>query len=207
MAMGAGQYFSLACQNQMSDQDKHFRNLMDQVSQGSEEAAWQLVEQYGERVRRVVRCLLNRRLRSKFDSMDFVQLVWFSLFRAKGNLDRFDRPEELAAFLMKMASNKVGMEVRRRLMTAKYNVNRETSLDEGNHGVQMEVLGSIPEPIEAAIARERWESIVDERPEQHRLIIKLKLQGHTHQQIAEKVGISERTVRRFLQKLSHETLV
>lgn len=180
---------------------------MDQVSQGSEEAAWQLVEQYGERIRRAVRCLLNQRLRSKFDSMDFVQLVWSSLFRAKGNLDRFDRPEELAAFLMTMARNKVGMEVRRRLLTAKYNVNRETSLEAGGHGVQAEVLGSTPEPIEVAIARERWQGIVEERPEQHRLIIKFKLEGYTLQQIAEKLGISERTVRRFLHKLSDETLV
>lgn len=191
----------------MLDQNSNFRDLMDQVSQGSEEAAWQLVEQYGERVQRVVRCLLNRRLRSKFDSMDFVQLVWSSLFRAKGSLDRFDRPEELAAFLMTMARNKVGMEVRRRLMTTKYNVNRETSLETGKHGVQVEISGSTPEPIEVAIARERWEGIVEERPEQHRLIIKLRLQGYTHQQIADQADISERTVRRFLQKLFQETFV
>ncbi len=189
----------------MPDQDSNFRDLMDRVSQGSEEAAWQLVEQYGERVRRVVRCLLNKRLRSKFDSMDFVQLVWASLFRAKGSLDRFDRPEELAAFLMAMARNKVGMEVRRRLLTVKYNVNRETSLEAGKHGVQMKILGPAPEPIEIAIARERWESIIEERPKRHRQIIRLRLQGNTHKQIAGEVGISERTVRRFLQKLSHET--
>ena len=178
---------------------------MDQVSQGSEEAAWQLVEQYGERVRRVVRCLLNKRLRSKFDSLDFVQLVWTSLFRAKGSLGRFDRPEELAAFLMTMARNKVGMEVRRRLLTVKSNVNRETSLEAGKHGLRIEVLGPAPEPVEIAIARERWEGIVEERPEQHRQIISLRLQGNTHKQIAGEVGVSERTVRRFLQKLFHET--
>ncbi|MBN2291192.1 MAG: sigma-70 family RNA polymerase sigma factor [Pirellulales bacterium] len=191
----------------MLDQDSNFRELMDQVSQGSEEAAWQLVDQYGERVRRAVRCLLNRRLRSKFDSMDFVQLVWSSLFRAKGDLDRFDRPEELAAFLMTMARNKVGMEVRRRMMTEKYNVNRETSLDGRERGGQAELSGSTPEPIDVAIARERWQGIVEERPEQHQQIVKLRLQGYTHRQIADEVGISERTVRRFLQKLSQETFV
>lgn len=71
----------------------------------------------------------------------------------------------------------------------------------------MEVMGSTPEPIEVAIARERWKDIIEEQSEQHQLIIKLRLQGYTHQQIANEIGFSERTVRRFFQKLSHETFV
>ena len=63
--------------------DKHdFPSLMQQISMGSEDAAWELVERYGELIRRAVRRVLNKKLRSKFDSLDFVQLVWSSFFRA-----------------------------------------------------------------------------------------------------------------------------
>ena len=107
-----------------------FQSLVRRVREGSEDAAWELVDQYGDSIRRAVRRVLNERLRSKFDSLDFVQVVWNSLFRVRDKLDRFDRPEELAAYLVTMARNKVGMEVRRRLMTEKYNVGHEQSLDQ-----------------------------------------------------------------------------
>ena len=91
----------------MAGGDDDFRDLMRRVHEGSEDAAWQLVGQYGDPIRRAVRRALNARLRSKFDSLDFVQLVWSSFFRDRGRLDRFNHPEELVAFLVTMARNKV----------------------------------------------------------------------------------------------------
>ena len=188
------------------EKEDDFHELIRQVQSGSEDAAWELVDRYGERVRRAVRRLLNQRLRSKFDSLDFVQLVWSSLFRVRDRLDRFDRPEELAAFLVTMARNKVGMEVRRRLSTAKYNVNRETSIEEGKLGRQMELPGRDPPPIEVAIARERWDDIVKDQPERYRRIIELRLQGHACQEIADSLEIAECTVRRCIKRLSPEEI-
>ena len=57
-------------------------------------------------------CALNDKLRSgvRFAGFRSGRLELFFLVRDK--LDRFDRPEELAAYLATMARNKVGMEVR-----------------------------------------------------------------------------------------------
>ena len=121
-------------------------------AQGSEEAAWDLVSQYGEAIRRAVRRALNERMRSKFDSLDFVQIVWSSLFRVRDKLDRFECPEELTAYLVAMAQNKVGMEVRRRLMTQKYNVEHEESLDQRQDKGYSDVASRQPAPIDVAIA-------------------------------------------------------
>ena len=190
----------------MSQQDTVFCSLMNRIRDGSEEAAWELVESYGERVQRAVRRSLNRQLRSKFDSLDFVQLVWYSFFRARNRLDRFDRPEELAAFLATMARNKVGMEVRRRLQTEKYNVNKETSLDQRESKGAGDLADRMPAPIEVVIAKERWESIMENQPKHYRRMVELRLRGNTQQEIAEEVGVAECTVRRFLKKLSREVL-
>jgi RNA polymerase sigma factor (sigma-70 family) len=190
----------------MSPPDSDFRELMEQVRNGSEEAAWHLVECYGERVRRAVRRSLNRRLRSKFDSLDFVQLVWSSFFRTRNGLDRFGRPEELAAFLVTMARNKVGMEVRRRLLTARYNVNRERSLDGKGSDALQDLTDREPPPLDTLIARERWERIMEHQPGHYRQIVELRLQGNTHREIADRLGVAECTVRRFLKKLSREAV-
>jgi RNA polymerase sigma-70 factor (ECF subfamily) len=189
----------------MAEPDDNFRNLMDRVREGSEDAAWELVNQYGESIRRAVRRVLNERLRSKFDSLDFVQLVWNSFFHVRDKSDRFNRPEELAAYLVTMARNKVGMEVRRRLMTEKHNVAHEQSLDQLRTTGHVEIAARQPEPIDVAIAREQWDRLLEGQPEHYRKIIQLRLQGHTFQSIADAIQMDECTVRRFLKRLMNTT--
>jgi RNA polymerase sigma factor (sigma-70 family) len=188
-------------QFQVTETDDAFRDLLRRVREGSEDAAWDLVNQYGEAIRRAVRRVLNERLRSKFDSLDFVQLVWNSFFRARGNLDQFDRPEKLAAYLVAMARNKVGMEFRRRLMTQKYGVQHERSLEQLQASGCPDLSGRQPTPVDVAIAREQWDRLLRDQPQHYRQIIQLRLQGHTFQSIADTVHVDECTVRRFLKRL------
>ena len=61
-------------------QSSEFRDAIDQICSGSEEAAWNFIETYGPHIQRVVRRRLHQSLRSKFDSVDFVQMVWASFF-------------------------------------------------------------------------------------------------------------------------------
>lgn len=189
----------------MPDDGDNFRELMRGVREGSEDAAWELVEQYGDAILRAVRRALNAKLRSKFDSMDFVQLVWSSFFRARGRLDRFDRPEDLAAFLFTMARNKVGMEIRRRFSTAKRNINREHPLDEVEIP-DTKSSGRQASPLNVAVAREQWNRMLESQPEHYRRIIELRLQGFSRQEIADRLQLAESTVRRFLNKLFSEVV-
>jgi RNA polymerase sigma factor (sigma-70 family) len=182
----------------MSDYEKDFDCLMQSVCLGSEEAAWQIVDRYGEDIRQAVRRVLNYRLRPKFDSLDFVQLVWNSFFRVREKCDRFHRPEELVAYLLAMARNKVGMEIRRRLMSEKYNIRRELPFDVLR---DEELWSHDPPPMDVAVAQERWENMLKKQPSHYRKIIQLRLQGYTFQDIGKAVHLDERSVRRFLQKL------
>jgi RNA polymerase sigma factor (sigma-70 family) len=185
--------------------DDDFRGLIDRVREGSEDAAWELVHRYGESIRRAVRRALNDRLRSKFDSLDFVQIVWNSLFRVRDKLDRFEGPDELTAYLVAMARNKVGMEVRRRMTTEKHGLKHEKSLDRLRAKGRVDVPGSQPAPVDVAIAREQWDRLLEGQPQHYRRIIQLRLQGHTFQSIADTVHMDERTVRRFFKRLLHTT--
>ena len=190
----------------MPDELDDFQVLLQRVCDGSEEAAWELVEKYGDHIRRAVRRSLDARLRSKFDSLDFVQLVWSSFFRARGRAQRFNHPGELVAFLRTMARNKVGMETRRRLNTEKLNVGRERSLDALPDRDSLVPASREDTPVAAAIAREQWNRILQDHPEHYQEVIRMRLQGHTCCGIADSLGLSERTVRRFLKKLCKDTL-
>ncbi len=190
----------------MPDELDDFQILLQRVCDGSEEAAWELVAKYGDHIRRAVRRSLDARLRSKFDSLDFVQLVWSSFFRARGQAQRFNHPGELVAFLRTMARNKVGMETRRRLNTQKFNVGRERSLDALPDHDDLAPASREETPVATAIAREQWNRIMQDHPEHYQEIIRMRLQGHTCTGIADSLGLSERTVRRFLKKLCRDSL-
>jgi RNA polymerase sigma factor (sigma-70 family) len=179
--------------------DEDFRDLMQKIQQGSEDAAWELVARYGEALRRAVRRALNAKLRPMFDSTDFVQLVWLSFFRIPANSGRFHSPAALAAYLVRMAQNKVVSETRRRLGSIKYNVNAERSLDDLKW--RRDLVGPSATPVAIAIAREQVSRLLAKQPKHYRQIIELKLQGHSCREIADRLQLAESTVRRFLNTL------
>jgi RNA polymerase sigma-70 factor (ECF subfamily) len=181
--------------------DKDFERMMEGVGKGNEDAVWELVTTYGESLRRAVRRVLNGKLRSKFDSIDFVQIVWKSFFRMDPAARRCESPEQLTAFLAGMARNKVRAEVRKRLKGPAYNVGREQGLDDSIDAEHLAGGRRHPLPIEIAIARERWNQLLHNQPEHYRKIIRLKLCGHSCAAIGEKLHLHADTVRRFLTKL------
>jgi len=186
----------------MADYGNDFQRLMEGVRNGSEVAAWEIVNTYGEPLRRAVRRVLHHKLRSKFDSIDFVQLVWKSFFCINRAAQHYDRPEQLTAFLGEMARNKVRMETRKRLNMPGYNVRREQTLDDDSVDADLRFEGGQrPLPIDVAIARERWNQLVQDQPEHNRKIIGMKLSGHSCRSISVKLHLDEETVRRFLKKL------
>jgi RNA polymerase sigma factor (sigma-70 family) len=189
----------------MASEDNDFRLLMRRVVAGDDDAARQLVEEYGESIRRAVRRVLDSRLRSKFDSLDFAQLVWGSFFRARDRMDRFDRPGELAAFLITMARNKVGTERRRYLRTVKRGANYEHEWIKTSLAEEAKIPDArLNEAIDVVIADEMLERMLADQPPRFRKIIQLRLQGKTHDEIAQALHLTRSAVHRFLKRLSEE---
>ena len=186
----------------MSHQDAAFEMLMSRVRSGSQEAAWELIAEYGDLVLRVVRMRLPHRLRRAFDSEDFVQIAWGTIFRHRSRLCRFEKQQELVAFLAAVAANKVRMEIRRRLHQQKFNVTREEPLSQADQTG----LVTVPTPSQVAVAREQWFRLLDNQPAHYQEIIRLRFLRHSSREIARLVGLDEGTVRRVLRKLYREVI-
>ena len=183
----------------MRARDDEFGLLLEQAQSGSQDAMCQLIERYAPYIVRVVRRKLSRAIRSKFDSLDFVQAVWASFFGAPQQFVRFDRPEDLVRHLAAIAHNKVVDEIRRRMETDKYNINRERSLDDSTLHFSRELASQEPSPSEVAVADEMWTRLIRGQPAHYQRILELRRDGHTQQQIADQLGLNERTVRRVIQ--------
>jgi RNA polymerase sigma factor (sigma-70 family) len=183
----------------MIEQDEQFASLMKRVLAGDKDAARELHASYGHHILHAVRKRLHHRLRSKFDSIDFVQDVWASFFAKVPERNVFESPEDLIAFLTTMARNKVVSAVRTRMHRKKYNVNRETPLETMTRGADR-FPAAQETPSEIMMAGEEWDQFLQGQPLVYRRILLLSRDGKSPATIAEELNISRRTVNRVLSK-------
>jgi RNA polymerase sigma factor (sigma-70 family) len=174
-------------------------DLLARIRNGDEGAARELLSRYESKVRLVVRRQLPRLLRSRFDSLDFLQSVWASFFH-KIQTGPSDLKEEqnLIAFLAWAARNKV-IDEYRRAATQKQDVHREVRLGATGHAETQRAPADTPSQL--AQAQETYDRLRGFLPEDRRVILELKAAGHSCKEIGDRLGLSERTVERVLAAL------
>src|SRR5438445_4058176 len=89
------------------DDAAEFGRLLGGLRSGDPGAADELYRRYGGFIRAAVRRQLHDRLRTRFDSLDFVQDVWVSLLAVPADRYTFDSPQALLVFLNRVAYRKV----------------------------------------------------------------------------------------------------
>jgi RNA polymerase sigma-70 factor (ECF subfamily) len=171
--------------------------LLAAVQAGSEEAARTLYERFGAHVRSVIRMRLPHRLRSRYDSLDFCQDVWASIFACPPAPDAFDSPEGLVAFLTRIANNKVTGAIRTQIGNQKADVRREEELPAHTADQErLQLFAREPSPSTLAVGKEVWERLLEDQPPLYRRILALIREGKTHEEAAAETGVSAKTVQR-----------
>jgi RNA polymerase sigma factor (sigma-70 family) len=186
----------------MDQSQQEFEALKRRVRDGCPEAVRELLDRYGPDILHVVRRRLHRKLRTQFDSVDFVQGVWASFFAMpRDAFQQFDTPQALQTYLAEMASHKVIDAFRQRFRTMKNNANGERSLDGSVAGQAHALPARQPTPSQVASAREEWDRLLQGKPAHQQKILLLLRQGKTHEEIARELAVNERTVRRLLDRM------
>ena len=182
--------------------DDDFTDLLARARSGEPAAIRAFLSQFEPEVRMMVRARLPRKLRSQFDSSDFVQAVWQSFFcDLQQDRREFTNREHVRGFLAGVVRNKVREQHRRLTRTEKYNVAREERLyvRRGDHEVVREVLSPEPSPSETAQAGDFLEKLTAGRSPREVEVITLRYQGLTLMEVAGRTGMNERTVRRIIE--------
>jgi DNA-directed RNA polymerase specialized sigma24 family protein len=109
-------------------------------------------------------------------------------------------PEQFVRFLVGVARNKVA-HAGRHMEARKNDVGREVRLDDAGDIAGPHPISRDPTPSAAAIGQERYEQLVDRPLERDRQIVELRSEGNTFDEVAEKLGIDERTARKVISRL------
>jgi RNA polymerase sigma factor (sigma-70 family) len=188
----------------MSKVDADFQSLMLQVMAGSDEAAHKLFTGYAPYLLRAIRRRLGKQIRSKFDSADFAQDVWVSFFAEPRAKRVFATPNDLVAFLTRLAQNKVIDATRQRTQTQKHDVRREQSIDDSTRFDKETLTANQATPSQIVMTQEDWKEFLRKQPPVYRRMFILLREGKTQVEIAEELGVHPRTVSRVMSRLATE---
>jgi RNA polymerase sigma-70 factor (ECF subfamily) len=168
-------------------------DLLDRVNRGEPAAAETLFRAYTPYLRAVVRRHLSDRVRAQFDSTDVVQSVWVQVVRQLGRDGwRVNSESQLRGLLATIA--------RRRLVSRVRRSDDPTAADGWDDTPQ----GRYATPSETVQAEDVWSKLLRLCPPDHQALLRLKRQGLPLQEIADRTGMHEGSVRRILRRLARD---
>jgi RNA polymerase sigma-70 factor (ECF subfamily) len=168
---------------------------------GDQQAARELFDRYVDRLLALAHRRLDHRLAGRVDAEDIVQSVFRTFFhRAKEN--RFDvkDPDDISKLLFRITIHKT-----LRQIAFHRRGKRDAQLEAGAHRegdeLLMEQFAGEPTPEEAATLVDEMEHFLSQLKPEERQILEMRMEGYNNQEISEKMDISDRKIRRLLERL------
>jgi RNA polymerase sigma factor (sigma-70 family) len=187
----------------MQAADSEFRRLLVDIQEGSEEAARKLVDRYGSALLRVIRRRLDPRLRTQFDSIDFLQEALATFLCEPPAPESFDSAEALFAFLANLARSKV---ISAQRQCEQKCDTRHALAPDGSTEVPTQEIGvSRPTPNQAAPVEEKSPAGATDDGPRPQNIISLLREGMSYREIALALGIQVKQVQRVVERIRAKT--
>src|SRR5262245_1731545 len=174
------------------------RSLLRRFRGGSQDAATELYVRYAHRLRALVKARCSSELARRVEPDDIVQSVFRRFFRRVRQGD-YDVPagEELWGLFLVIALNRIRAAESFHRAGKRDGRATVTGTDAGTYAEGARGHDEVAYTVLQLTIAEALEQL----PEQQRLMLELRIQGHEVAEIAQKTGRSKRTVERILQEV------
>ncbi len=176
-------------------------DLVERHRQGDAEATALIFAHYAQRLSRVAEQHLSRKLAGRVDGEDVVQSAFRTFFRRTlAGEFQIDSSEQLWQLLVKITVRKAQAQGRRHTAALR-DVSVEAPVSDQDAIARL--VDREPGPEEAAILLDQIEVLLNNLPSMYCDVLDWRLQGHSANDIANRLGVSRRTVYRALELLGH----
>jgi RNA polymerase sigma-70 factor, ECF subfamily len=169
-------------------------SLLRRLRSGEQDAATALYRRYAKRIEALAKTSTSPTLAPRLDADDVVQSVFRTFFR-RASEGQYEAPDgaELWNLLRVISMNKIRLQANHH-RAAKRNVAATRTLDES---LQAAAAGDLQSA--ALILKMIIEETLNSLPEDQRLMVTMRTEGHCVADIAAATGRSKRSVERLLQ--------
>lgn len=176
--------------------DPSFSTMMRRLRVQDEQAAAMVFERYARRLVGLARTRLDARMKQKLDASDVVQSVFRSFFvrYGRGEWD-FSDSDGLWALLVRLTIWKCARQARN-FGAGIRDVHQEAGPD-----AAMYIADEEPTPDEVTELADLVEHLFAELDDDARKVVELRLQGSEVREIAEQIGMSERSTARKIDQV------
>jgi len=188
----------------MTDSEQHWESWVRRLAEGDPEVANEFWGRYGARLQGLAARYLSTGLRRREGPEDVVQSVCRTFFR-RVQIGKFELAdsESLWRLLCAITVTKVRQKARfhRR---EKRGLHRERHFEpaaDDSRSPELPLQDAEPTPAEAAEFADELQQLLGALDQEEQRLVELRLEQYTYQEIAEKLGCSQRTVRRILKRV------
>ena len=174
---------------------------LEALQAGDEDAARQLFDRYAEQLILLARKRISQRLASRIDAEDIVQSVFRTFFhRAKQGQFHLEEPDDVVKLLARITAHKTFRQIafHRR---AKRDAGQETAQGDDAQDLLMKLMMAEPSPEEATAFLDQLQHFFAKLADEERRILELRMEGYNNVEIAQRLGISDRKIRRLMERV------
>ncbi len=170
-------------------------------STGDEDAARQLFDRYAEQLVLLARKRISQRLASRIDPEDIVQSSFRTFFRRceEGQFS-FKDPDDVCKLLARITIHKTFRQIAYH-KRAKRDATIETPHGDESQDMLLKLVTCDPSPEEATTFVDQLEHFFALLGDEELRILKMRMEGHSNVDIAKELNISDRKIRRIMERV------
>lgn len=184
-------------------QDMTLAEMIQRTEGGCQRSAQQLFDVCRQPLLAAIRRVTHRRLRTLFDSDDFLLETFSAVFTHHFEQEMLQSPTRLWAYLKRVAENKVLDAHRKYLMSERSNLRCEVHLEAINF--EGKVYSPEESPLDALVMKEfveeRLKALLSQMPLLYQAVVKRLLAGQSASEVATKLGIKPKDVYRVADRM------
>jgi RNA polymerase sigma-70 factor (ECF subfamily) len=170
-------------------------------STGDEDAARKLFDRYAEQLVLLARKRISQRLASRIDPEDIVQSVFRTFFhRAKQGQFHLEDPEDVVKLLARITVHKTFRQIAFH-KRAKRDATAEAPHGDDAQDLLLKLVTGEPSPEETAEFVDNLEHFFNRLGDEERRILEMRMEGYTNVEIANRMGITDRKIRRIMERV------
>ncbi|MCE9530430.1 MAG: sigma-70 family RNA polymerase sigma factor [Planctomycetes bacterium] len=185
----------------MSASKSENEDLIQRLRTGSNTAAREVFDRYVERLLGLAKRRIGLKMNSRVDPEDVVQSVFRTFFsRMKNDQFQINAEDDLFKLLVRITVHKTLRQIAHH-RAAKRDPGQEVGHGSDAHEMLQQAMAAEPTPETVVTFMDHLEHFLRQLPDQDREILELRLQGHSTEEIATKMGSYDRKIRRVLERI------